>query len=323
MPLRRAIAEEVAGTRGIPVGPENVVIVPGGKPIIFFTILALVNPGDEVVYPNPGFRVYESLINFVGGTPVPLPLREEREFSFDPDEFKSLVGPCTKLIILNLPGNPCGGVFSESDLKAVASAAREHDCYVLSDEIYSRILYDGQHHTIAALPGMQERTVILDGFSQSYARTGRRLGYGVMRDDLAGWITRLMVNSNSCAAAFTQMAGLAALNGDPGEVRRMVAELRRNRDAIVLGLERHPRRPLLQPAWGDLRLPQRPRAGPELAGTGRPPDARGRGRDPSGHRLRHVGRRVSPHFLRDLGRKHPARRQAHPGVRFVNPSTTH
>jgi aspartate/methionine/tyrosine aminotransferase len=236
MPLRRAIAEEVAGTRGIPVSPENVVIVPGGKPMVFFTIQALVNPGDEVVYPNPGFRVYESLINFVGGTPVPLPLREEREFSFDPDEFKSLVGPRTKLIILNSPGNPCGGVLSESDLKTVASAAQEHDCYVLSDEIYSRILYDGQHRTIAALPGMQERTVIVDGFSETYAMTGWRLGYGVMRDDLAGWITRLMVNSNSCAAAFTQMAGLAALKGDPGEVRRMVADLRRNRDVMVLGL---------------------------------------------------------------------------------------
>jgi aspartate aminotransferase len=236
LPLRRAIAEEVARTRGIPVFAENVAVVPGGKPIIFFTIMALLNPGEEAVYPNPGFPIYESMINFVGGIPVPLRLREERQFSFDPDEFRSLITPRTKLIILNSPGNPCGGVLTRADLEVVAAEAQKHDCYVLSDEIYSRILYEGEPLSIASLPGMQERTIILDGFSKTYAMTGWRLGYGVMRRDLAAWVARLMINSNSCAAAFTQVAGIAALKSDQSEVRRMVDEFRRRRDAIVRGL---------------------------------------------------------------------------------------
>ncbi|MGD1000117.1 MAG: pyridoxal phosphate-dependent aminotransferase [Candidatus Brocadiia bacterium] len=234
--LRRAIAEEVARTRGIPVTAENIVVVPGGKMIIFFTIMALLNPGDEVIYPNPGFPIYESMINFVGGVPVPMRLREERQFSFDPDEFRSLMTPRTKLIILNSPGNPCGGVLTRADLEVVAAEAQEHDCYVLSDEIYSRILYEGESVSIASLPGMQERTVILDGFSKTYAMTGWRLGYGVMRRELAAWTSRLISNSNSCTAAFTQMAGIAALTGDQGEARKMVEEFRRRRDAIVRGL---------------------------------------------------------------------------------------
>jgi aspartate/methionine/tyrosine aminotransferase len=168
------------------VSVENVVVVPGGKPIIFFTIMALLNPGEEAIYPNPGFPIYESMINFTGGVPVPLRLRESHQFSFDPDEFRSLITPRTKLIILNSPGNPCGGVMTRADLEVVAAEAQEHDCYVLSDEIYSRILYEGEHVSIASLPGMQERTIILDGFSKAYAMTGWRLGYGVMRRDLAG-----------------------------------------------------------------------------------------------------------------------------------------
>ena len=165
--LRRAIAEDVARTRGIPVTAENIVVVPGGKMIIFFTIMTLLNPGDEAIYPNPGFPIYESMINFVGGVPVPMRLREERQFSFDPDEFRSLMTPRTKLIILNSPGNPCGGVLTRADLEVVAAEAQEHDCFVLSDEIYSRILYEGENLSIASLPGMQERTVILDGFSKN------------------------------------------------------------------------------------------------------------------------------------------------------------
>jgi aspartate/methionine/tyrosine aminotransferase len=198
--------------------------------------MALLNPGEEAVYPNPGFPIYESMINFMGGIPVPLRLREDRQFSFDPDEFRSLITPRTKLIILNSPGNPCGGVLTKADLEVVAAEAQKHDCYVLSDEIYSRILYEGEHVSIASLPGMQERTIILDGFSKTYAMTGWRLGYGVMRRDLAAWTSRLMTNSNSCAAAFTQMAGLAALKGDQSEAHKMVEEFRRRRDAIVRGL---------------------------------------------------------------------------------------
>jgi len=239
-PVRQTIADYIAETRHIPVEAENVVVVPGGKPIMFYAIMALVDPGDQVIYPNPGFPIYESMINFVGGVAVPLPLREERQFSFDLDEFKSLVGPRTKLIILNSPGNPCGGVMSRADLEGVAEMALKYDCYVLSDEIYSRILYDGEHFSIAALPDMQERTIILDGFSKTYAMTGWRLGYGVMNRNLAAWVTKLMVNSNSCTAAFTQMAGIAALTGDQTPVRQMVAEFRRRRDIIVAGLNEIP-----------------------------------------------------------------------------------
>ena len=234
--LRRAIAEDVVRTHGIPVTPENVVVVPGGKLIIFFTIMALLNPGEEAVYPNPGFPIYESMISFMGGIPVPLRLREERQFSFDPDEFRSLITPRTKLIILNSPGNPCGGVLTRADLEVVAAEAQKHDCYVLSDEIYSRILYEGEGASIASLPGMQERTIILGGFSETYAMTGWRLGYGVMRRELTAWLSRLMTNSNSSTAAFTQMASLAALKGDQSEARKMVEEFRRRRDAIVRGL---------------------------------------------------------------------------------------
>ena len=167
---------------------------------------------------------------------MPLRLREERQFSFDPDEFRSLITPRTKLIILNSPGNPCGGVLTRADLEVVAAEAQKHDCYVLSDEIYSRILYEGENVSIASLPGMQERTIILDGFSKTYAMTGWRLGYGVMRRELTAWFSRLASNSNSCTAAFTQMAGVAALKGDQGEARKMVEEFRRRRDAIVRGL---------------------------------------------------------------------------------------
>jgi aspartate/methionine/tyrosine aminotransferase len=240
MEVRQTIADYIAETRGIPVKAENVVVVPGGKPIMFYAIMALVNPGDEVIYPNPGFPIYESMINFMEGVAVPLPLREEREFSFDVNEFKSLVTPKTKLIIINSPGNPCGGIMTKSDVQAVAEMALKHDCWVLSDEIYSRMIYDGEHFSITQLPGMQDRTIILDGFSKTYAMTGWRLGYGVMNTELAGWTTKLMTNSNSCTSAITQMAGAAALKGDQTEATEMVAEFRRRRDVIVDGLNKIP-----------------------------------------------------------------------------------
>jgi len=240
MPVRQTIADYIAETRGIPVKGDNVVVVPGGKPIMFYVIMALVNPGDEVIYPNPGFPIYESMINFMEGVPVPLPLREEREFSFDVNEFKGLVTPKTKLIIINSPGNPCGGVMTKADVEAVAEMALKYDCWVLSDEIYSRMIYDGEHFSITQLPGMQERTIILDGFSKTYAMTGWRAGYGVMNTEIAGWVTKLMVNSNSCTAAFTQMAGMAAIKGDQTESVKMVEEFRRRRDVIVAGLNNIP-----------------------------------------------------------------------------------
>jgi aspartate aminotransferase len=221
--LREAIADYIRRTRGIPVGPEHVVVVPGGKPIMFFAILALVEEGDEVIYPNPGFPIYESMIRFVGARPVPLRLRMENEFRVDVEELARLITPRTRMLILNSPANPTGGVLTREDLEAIAELCLKHDLVVLSDEIYSRILYEGEHISIASFPGMLERTIILDGFSKTYAMTGWRLGYGVMPEPLAEAVTRLMINSNSCTAAFTQIAGIAALTGPQDEVDRMVA----------------------------------------------------------------------------------------------------
>jgi len=235
---REAIAEYISRTRGIPVDPSEVVITPGAKPIMFFTILALVDSGEEVIYPNPGFPIYESMIRFVGGIPVPLVLREENDFRVDPAELERLVSPRTKLLILNSPHNPCGSVLTREDVKAIAEIASRFRFFILSDEIYSRIIYDAEHVSIASLPGMKERTIILDGFSKTYAMTGWRLGYGVMRPDLAARIAQLMVNSNSCTAAFTQIAGITALRGPQDCVAEMVAEFRRRRDVIVEGLNR-------------------------------------------------------------------------------------
>src|SRR5216110_576044 len=213
--LRQAIADEVSRTRGVRVAPEEVVVVPGGKPIIFFSILALIDEGDEVIYPNPGFPIYESMINYVGGRAVPIPLREERDFSLDVNELASLINDRTRLIILNSPQNPTGGVLDRRDIEQIANLIGDRNIMVLSDEIYSRLLFDGgQHFSIMSVPGMQERTILLDGFSKTYAMTGWRMGYGVMRADLATHMSRLMTNSNSCTASFTQMAGVEALNGD-------------------------------------------------------------------------------------------------------------
>src|SRR5450432_669126 len=213
--LRQAIAEEVSRSRGVKVTPDEVVVVPGGKPIIFFTILALIDEGDEVIYPNPGFPIYESMINYVSGRAVPIQLREERDFSLDVNELAALITDRTRLIILNSPQNPTGGVLERGDIEQIAKVIGDRNIMVLSDEIYSRLLFDGgQHFSIMSVPGMQERTILLDGFSKTYAMTGWRMGYGVMRPDLAAHMTRLMTNSNSCTASFTQVAGIEAIRGD-------------------------------------------------------------------------------------------------------------
>lgn len=234
--LRETIAQYVSETRGIKAQPDEVVVVPGGKPIIFFTIMALVEEGDEVIYPNPGFPIYESMIDFLGAKAVPIQLREEMDFRLDVNELPRMINDRTKLIILNSPQNPTGGVLEKNDLEGVARAIGDRDLMVLTDEIYSRLIFEGQHHSIMSLPGMQERCILLDGFSKTYAMTGWRMGYGVMRPDLATHVARLMTNSNSCTASFTQMAGIEALRGPQGSVEAMCAEFKKRRDVMVTGL---------------------------------------------------------------------------------------
>ncbi len=236
MEAREAVAKYVSQTRGIEVSPTEVVITPGAKPIMFFAIIALVDPGDEVVYPNPAYPIYESVVNLVGGKPVPIHLREENDFRLDADELKAAITPKTKMIIINSPHNPTGGILTKEDLETIANLAQEHDLWVLSDEIYSRIIYSGDHISIASLPDMKERTILLDGFSKTYAMTGWRIGYGVMEESLSAKIARLMTNCNSCTAAFTQVAGIEALFGPQHDVEKMVAEFKRRRDVIVEGL---------------------------------------------------------------------------------------
>jgi aspartate aminotransferase len=238
--LREAIAKHTAETRGVPVSPEQVVVTPGAKPIMFFTIMALVDRGDEVIYPNPGFPIYESVINFVGGVPVPIPLREDGDFGFDLALFEQRVSSRTKLIIVNSPENPTGGVLDRGQIERIARIATERDIPVMTDEIYRQFLYEGEFVSFYAQPGMHARSILLDGFSKSYAMTGWRLGYGVMPVELAEHVTRLMVNSNSCTASFVQLAGVAALQGDHTPVTRMVAEFKRRRDLLVDGLNRLP-----------------------------------------------------------------------------------
>ena len=236
--LREAIAEEVSKSRGISVDPAEVVVTPGAKPILFFALLALVEPDDEVLYPNPGFPIYESMINFVGAKPVPYALHEERAFDFIPDELAALLTSRTRLIILNSPHNPTGGVSRRASFEPLAATLAGRDIFVLSDEIYHRLIYEGDAVSIASFPGMKDQVIILDGFSKTYAMTGWRLGYGVMRQDLAQEFALLMTNSNSCTASFTQMAGLEALRGDQGPVEAMREEFRGRREVIVEGLNR-------------------------------------------------------------------------------------
>lgn len=238
--LRQSIARHISRTRGVDVSPEQVVVTPGAKPIMFFVILALLQAGDEAIYPDPGFPIYRSMINFVGAKPVPLPLREEKNFRFDADEFRALVTDRTRLIILNSPQNPTGGVLTREDIEAVADIARERGIMLLSDEVYNQIIYEGDFISPLSLPGMAARTILLDGFSKTYAMTGWRLGYGVMPVELVEHIAKLMVNSNSCTAAFTQYAGIAALEGPQDAAHQMIAAFAERRQVIVEGLNRIP-----------------------------------------------------------------------------------
>jgi aspartate/methionine/tyrosine aminotransferase len=238
--LRAAIADRVSRSRGIAVDPGQVVVVPGAKPVMYFVMTAMLEEGDEVIYPDPGFPIYASMIDFLGAVRRPMNMRSSNGWRFDAGEFEALLSPQTKLIILNSPHNPTGSVMTAADLQIVAAAARGHDILVLSDEIYERILYGGVHVSIAALPGMQERTAVLDGFSKTYAMTGWRLGYGVMPVWLAEAVEKLMANSNSCVATFTQLAGVQALRGPQDDVEHMVAQFGARRDVIVNGLNHIP-----------------------------------------------------------------------------------
>jgi aspartate/methionine/tyrosine aminotransferase len=234
--FREVIAEHISETRGVEIHPDEVTVTPGAKPIIFFTILALINEGDEVIYPNPGFPIYESVIDFIDAKAVPLPLREEVDFRFRIEDLEASISDRTKLLIINSPQNPTGGTLAKSDLEAIAELAVKHNFYVLTDEVYSRILYEGIHDSLISLPGMKERTILLEGHSKTYAMTGWRLGYGVAPTELADKITQLTINSNSCTATFTQFAGIEALKGPQDFVHDMVTEFRKRRDAIVDGL---------------------------------------------------------------------------------------
>jgi aspartate/methionine/tyrosine aminotransferase len=238
--LREAIAEHLTGSRGVAVTPDRVVVTPGAKPIMFYTILATVGPGDEALVPDPGFPIYASVVRFAGGVSVSVPLREEHAFRMQVEDVAQRITPRTRLLILNSPHNPCGSALTKADLEGIADLAVRHDLVVLADEIYCEMVYEGSHASIFPLPGMAERTVLLDGFSKTYAMTGWRLGYGAMPVPLAEHVTRLMVNSNSCTAAFTQWAGITALKGPQEPSRKMIAEFRRRRDYLVPALNAIP-----------------------------------------------------------------------------------
>jgi aspartate/methionine/tyrosine aminotransferase len=238
--FRQVIADMWKAERGIPCDADNVVVTPGAKPIMFFAMLALLEAGDEVLYPNPGFPIYESVANFLDARAIPLVLREDKGFDLDLAELESKITSRTKLLIFNSPHNPTGAVLKPETIEAIAALARKHSFWILADEIYARILYGGKHLSIASLPGMAERTIVLDGFSKTYAMTGWRLGFGIMEKKLATHVSRLMTNSNSCTATFVQKAGQAALTGPQDEVRAMVAEFRVRRDTMVQGLNELP-----------------------------------------------------------------------------------
>ena len=238
--LREAAAEYLSTTRGVDVGPENVLVGTGAKPFLFFGILATCNPGDEVVYPDPGFPIYESAIRWAGATPVPLPLLEERDFTFAADDLAERLGSRTKLVILNSPQNPTGGVLSPEDVASAAELIAETDAWVLSDEVYSQMLYEGEFASIATHPGMLERTILLDGLSKTYAMTGWRCGFAAVPNELVDPLTRFFVNSTSCVPGFVQLAGVAALRGPQDEPRAMVEEFRARRTLVVDGLNELP-----------------------------------------------------------------------------------
>ena len=240
MEVRERIAQEVSETRNISVSANNVVITPGAKPIMFFAMLALIDEGDEVIYPNPGFPIYESMINFVGGIPVPMKLLASNNFEIDINDIVDQISPKTKLMIINSPNNPCGSVISKEDLTTLANLAKKNDFTILTDEVYRRFLYEGEYFSPVSVPGMTERTIILDGFSKTYSMTGWRAGFGVMPENLVEPISRLSTNSVSCTATFTQIATLEAMNGPQEEPMRMVDEFKKRRDVIVNGLNSIP-----------------------------------------------------------------------------------
>jgi aspartate aminotransferase len=259
--LRAAIAADATARKRFEVRPDRVVVVPGGKPVMFFAITMLVDEGDEVVYPDPGFPIYESMANFVGGKAVPCPIRQENGFRLDPDELATLVSERTKLVIINSPANPTGGVSTREDLEKIAALARRYDFTVLADEIYGRILYEGEHVSIASLPGMAERTIVLDGFSKTYAMTGWRMGYAILPEPLVMPFSRLVVNSVSCTNAATQWAGVEALTGPQDAVAAMVTEFKARRDLIVDGLNAIPGVTCLRPKGAFYAFP-------DISGTG-------------------------------------------------------
>jgi aspartate/methionine/tyrosine aminotransferase len=253
--LRAAISTYIARSRDAHYTPEQVIVTPGGKPIMFYLMLALLESGDEAICPDPGFPIYRSMIEFSGAKAVPLPLREEREFRLDVQELAGLITPRTRLLIINSPANPTGGVLGRAEIDAIADLAIRHDLIVLADEIYSELLYDGEHVSIASLPGMAERTVILDGFSKTYAMTGWRLGYGLFPESLVEPITTLMVNSNSCTNVATQRAGIEALEGPQDAVGKFREAFRRRRSLIVDGLNDIPGVSCVKPAGAFYAFP--------------------------------------------------------------------
>ncbi len=246
--LREAVSAFFERTRGLDYPPDRIVVVPGAKPVLFFTILALCDEGDEVVYPDPGFPMYESISAMAGATPVPIRLREDNEFRVDPDELASLITDRTRLVVLNSPHNPCGSALTRSDLEAIAAALEGRDLYVLSDEVYWAIRYEGAHESIAEIDGLRDRTILLDGCSKSFAMTGWRLGFAALPEPLVEPVTRLVINAVSCTASFTQHAAVAALTGPWEPVEQMIAEFRTRRDVIVEGLNRIEGISCLEPA---------------------------------------------------------------------------
>ncbi len=240
LPLRESIAKYMTRTRGVNFDADEVVMMPGGKPVMFYSIIALVDEGDEVIYPNPGFPIYESMIKFMGGKPVPIPLKEEKGFAFDPEDLRKLITDKTKLLIINTPQNPTGGILTKEDIIKIADIIKDKDIWILSDEIYSRLIFTGEHFSITQIPGFKERTIILDGFSKYYAMTGWRAGFGVMNKEIAPMIAKLVTNSASCTNTFVQKGCIEALEGPQESVDKMKAEFLARRDIIVDGLNSIP-----------------------------------------------------------------------------------
>ncbi len=259
--LREAIAADATARKGFPVSADRVVVTPGAKPIMYYAMLALIEAGDEVIVPDPGYPIYESMARFAGGTPVSLPIRMENDFRADLDELEGLITPRTKMIVVNSPANPTGGLFTREDIVRIAELAVEHDLVVLADEIYGRIVYEGEHVSIASLPGMVERTIVLDGFSKTYAMTGWRLGYAILPEPLMFPFSRLIINSVSCTSSFSQIAAVEALNGPQDDIDMMVEEFRVRRDLVVDGLNDIPGIRCIKPSAAFYVFP-------DISGTG-------------------------------------------------------